>query len=123
MEEAMSKSGQVFVNLQTVNYILHGVQLYKNTEPYWRDAFWRGFGLHKLDRHIQDDMEALSTHVVRWCMTPFGVVASDTHNLSDQGAAMVIDGRVEMMRNYWATFVDDADSDDLVSMQNERVYR
>ena len=36
---------------------------------------------------------------------------------------MVVDGRVEMMRNYWATFVDDADSDDLVSMQNERVYR
>lgn len=123
MNEAMSKGGQMFVNLQVVNYILHGIQYYRGTEPYWRDAFWKGFGLNSLDPALQDNMEALCTHVVQWCMTPFGVVASDTHNLSDQGAAMVVDGRVEMMRNYWATFVDDADSDDLVSMQNERVYR
>lgn len=36
---------------------------------------------------------------------------------------MVVDGHVEMMRNYWATFVPDAHEDDLVSMQNDRVYK
>lgn len=101
MDEAMSKSGQVFLNLQTVNYILHGIQYYRDSEPYWRDAFWRGFGLDKLDPIVYGggmgpgarDMEALCTHIVRWCMTPFGVVASDAFNISDQGVAMVVDGR------------------------------
>lgn len=31
--------------------------------------------------------------------------------------------RVQMMRNYWATFVDDAAEEDLVTLQNERVYK
>ena len=108
LEEAMSKAGQVFVNLQTVNYILHGIQYYRESEPAWRDTFWRGFGLDRLHDSVTNDMEKLCTHVVQWCMTPFGVVASDAFNMSDQGVSLVVDGRVEMMRNYWATFVEDA---------------
>ncbi len=111
-----NEGSHVFVNLQTVNYILHGIQHFRDTEPYWRDSFWRGFGLHRLDRGVTDDPERLSTHVLRWCMTPFGVVASDTTQSSDQGVAMVVDGRLDGgMRNYWASFVPDAGRDDLLS--------
>lgn len=98
-------------------------QVYKDTEPYWRDSFWTAFGLDALDDSIKDDDEKLCTHLVQHCMTPFGVVASDTSNLSDQGAAMVVDGRVQMVRNYWAVFVEDEDTDDPVSMQNERLVQ
>ncbi len=98
---AMSEGSQIFVNLQTVNYILHGIQHYGDTEPGWRDTFWRGFGLHRLDPAIQNDTERLCTHVVRHCMTPFGVVASETNQRSDQAIAIVVDGRTERVRNYW----------------------
>jgi len=110
---AANEGGNVFVNLQTVNYILHGIQHFRDSEPYWRESFWRGFGLHRQDRGLTDDPERLCTHVVRWCMAPFGVVASDTAHASDQGVAIVVDGRLDGgMRNYWASFVTDAGSDD-----------
>ena len=80
----MNEGSQVLVNLQTVNYILHGIQHFRDVEPAWRDAFWRGFGLHKLDDGIKNDPERLCTHVVRWCMAPFGVVVSETTHGSDQ---------------------------------------
>ena len=96
-------SAQVFVNLETVNYILHGIQHYGDSEPGWRDSFWRGFGLHRLDPLVQQNAELLCAHVVRWCMAPFGVVVSETvHAPHDQAVAMVVDGRIERMRNYWA---------------------
>lgn len=117
------EGSQIFVNLPTLNYILHGIQHYRDTEPYWRDSFWRGFGLDRLDAQVLEDPEALCTHVVRWCMTPFGVVTSQVTQRSDQGLAMVIDGRVERMRNYWASFVETDGYADLVTMQNERVAR
>jgi len=97
----MSEGSQIFVNLQTINYILHGIQHYGDTEPGWRDTFWRGFGLHRLDAAVKSNAEMLCTHVVRHCMTPFGVVASETNQQSDQAVAMVVDGRAERMRNYW----------------------
>lgn len=97
-----NEGAQVFVNLETVNYILHGIQHYRDTEPSWRDAFWRGFGLHRLDPAVQHDAERLCAHVVRWCMAPFGVVVSEATHGSEQAVAMVVDGRVERMRNYWA---------------------
>ncbi len=96
------EGSQVFVNLETVNYILHGIQHYRDTEASWRDSFWRGFGLHRLDPLVANNAELLCTHVVRWCMAPFGVVVSETTHSSDQAVAMVVDGRVERMRNYWA---------------------
>jgi hypothetical protein len=118
----MSEGSQLFVNLQTVNYILHGIQHYGGSgEEGWRDCFWKGFGLHLLHHTIQEDAEKLCTHVIRCCMTPFGVVSSDVSHCSDQQVAMVIDGRVECMRNYWASFVRDSASDDMVSMQNRRL--
>lgn len=90
------------MNLQTVNYILHGIQHYKDTEAGWRDSFWRGFGLDLLDARAWQDAEMLCTHVVRQCMTPFGVVVSEVSHSSDQAVAMVVDGRVERgVRNYW----------------------
>jgi hypothetical protein len=104
----MSEGSQVFVNLQTVNYILHGIQQYGGgTEAGWRDCFWHGFGLHRLDARVRDDAEKLCTHVVRNCMAPFGVITSEVKHSSDQGVAMVVDGRVECMRNYWASFTAD----------------
>lgn len=115
------EGSQIFVNLQTLNYILHGVQHHRGQDPCWRDSFWQGFGLDRLDARIQNDMEALATHVVRWCMTPFGVVTSEVKQRSDQAVAMVIDGRVERMRNYWAAMVDADGFADLVTMQNDRV--
>lgn len=98
--------GQTFVNLQTANYILHGLQHYADSEPAWRDTFWRGFGLHMLDPSVRDDPEKLCTHVVRWCITPFGVVSSETSHRGgeQQAVAMVVDGRVERgngLRNFW----------------------
>lgn len=121
----MSEGAGVFVNLQTVNYILHGIQHYGDAEPNWRDTFWRGFGLHRLDPVVQSDAEQLCTHVVRHCMGPFGVVASETNQRSDQAVAMVVDGRLERMRNYWAFLRGDDGSssmhDDLVDALNERV--
>jgi hypothetical protein len=112
----MGEGGGVFINLRTVNYILHGIQHYKDTEPAWRDSFWRGFGLHLLDARVQNDMDALCTHVVRQCMTPFGVVVSEVSHCSDQCAAMVVDGRVERMRNYWAA-EDPEDNNSVVMPQ------
>lgn len=120
----MSEGSQVLVNLQVVNYILHGIQHYGDSEPNWRDTFWRGFGLHRLDAAVQNDAEQLCTHVVRHCMGPFGVVASETNQRSDQAVAIVVDGRSERVRNYWA-FLRGADGDrmhdDLVDALNERV--
>ena len=52
VDAAMNKSGEVFGNLQMVNYILHGIQHYRDSEPSWRDSFWLGFGLHRLDPRI-----------------------------------------------------------------------
>lgn len=98
----VNEGSQVFVNLETVNYILHGIQHYRDAEPGWRDAFWRGFGLHRLDPLVQNNAELLCAHVVRWCMAPFGVVVSEVTHSSEQAVAMVVDGRVERMRNYWA---------------------
>ena len=98
----VDEGSQIFVNLETVNYILHGIQHYRDSEPGWRDSFWRGFGLHRLDPLVTNNSELLCTHVVRWCMAPFGVVVSETTHQSDQAVAMVVDGRVERMRNYWA---------------------
>jgi len=95
----------VFVNLQTVNYILHCIQHFRNSEASWRDCFWNGFGLHRLNMVVADDPERLCTHIIWWCMAPFGVVAS--LNSSDQGMAMIVDGRVDVgMLNYWASFID-----------------
>jgi hypothetical protein len=96
-----SESSRLFVNLETVNYILHGIQHYRDTEPSWRDSFWRGFGLHRLDPLIANNAELLCAHVVRWCMAPFGVVVSENMHSSDLAVAMIVDGRVERMRNYW----------------------
>jgi hypothetical protein len=115
-----NEGSQIFVNLQTLNYILHGIQHYRGQDPCWRDTFWKGFGLDRLHNRIQNDMEALATHVVRWCMAPFGVVTSEVKHRSDQGVAMVIDGRVERMRNYWVAMADGDGSEDLVTMQNDR---
>jgi hypothetical protein len=101
----MEEGSQVFVNLQTVNYILHGIQHHGGTEPSWRDSFWRGFGLDRLPDAVRNDAEMLCTHVVRWCMTPFGVVASDVSHSSDQAVAVVVDGRVQQVTNYWASLL------------------
>lgn len=104
----MHEGAQLFVNLQTVNYILHGIQHYKGSaEPAWRDSFWKGFGLHRLHQSVKDDPEKLCTHVIRGCMTPFGVITSEVSHRSDQAVSMVVDGRIEegIMRNYWAEFV------------------
>ena len=98
----VQEGANIFVNLETVNYILHGIQHYRDSEPGWRDSFWRGFGLHRLDPLVQNNAELLCAHVVRCCMAPFGVVVSETTHSSDQAVAMVVDGRVERMRNYWA---------------------
>jgi len=118
----MSEGSQVFVNLQTVNYILHGIQMYGgDTEAGWRDCFWRGFWLHRLDPRVQNDAERLCTHVVRSCMSPFGVVASEVTHSSDQGVAMVVDGRVECMRNYWASFEGAEDELDMPQPGNELI--
>lgn len=107
-----------FVNLQTANYILHGIQHYGDSEPAWRDTFWKGFGLDRLDPAITSDCDAerLCTHVVRWCMAPFGVVVSETVHksrrcsaLKEQAIAMVVDGRIEKggLRNFWASEISD----------------
>lgn len=98
----MREASNVFVNLDTANYILHGIQHYGCREPSWRDSFWKGFGLHRLHAVVQADMQALCEHVVRHCMSPFGVVVSEVTHSSDQAVSMVVDGRVERMRNYWA---------------------
>lgn len=115
-----NEGSQIFVNLQTLNYILHGIQHYRDMDPSWRDTFWKGFGLDRLDDKVCHNMEALATHVVRWCMAPFGVVTSEVKHQSDQAVAMVIDGRVERMRNYWSAMVDADGFADLVTLQNDR---
>jgi hypothetical protein len=99
----MEEGSQVFVNLHTVNYILHGIQHYGDADASWRDSFWRGFGLDRLPDAVRNDAEMLCTHVVRWCMAPFGVVVSDVSHSSDQSVAIVIDGRVQQATNHWAS--------------------
>jgi hypothetical protein len=109
----MEEGSQVFVNLQTVNYILHGIQHYGGGDESWRDSFWRGFGLHRLPNAVRNNAEMLCTHVVRWCMTPFGVVVSDVSHSSDQAVAIVIDGRVEQATNHWVSLDGDSQGQQL----------
>lgn len=62
---------------------------------------------------MQNDAEMLCSHVVRQCMTPFGVVVSEVTHRSDQAVAMVVDGRIEKggVRNYWVDEEDGKDDD------------
>lgn len=65
---------------------------------------------------MKNDAEMLCSHVVRQCMSAFGVVVSEvTHaHHADQAVAMVVDGRVAKggVRNYWVSEDGDGDEDD-----------
>jgi hypothetical protein len=85
-------------NLDTVNYILTGLQLYGNTAGnlwyQWYDALNSHASVTQ-KRYRTNDQTQQIHHILQYCITPFGVAASDS--AADGSVSIVVDGRVQQL--------------------------
>lgn len=110
-----SPSADWMMNLSMVNYLLFGLQYYGPSEPQWKRSVWDAFSLDDDEEFAamypyddDDDVaERMCTKVIRDYIKPFGVVTANEEEKERVGTtdmlSMIVDGRVENLRNYWKT--------------------
>lgn len=114
------------VNLCTLNYLLHGLQRYgwrPETEYTHWHSLWDALGLSEhincSDSTSESFRRCVATHVVKYCVTPFGVRLGK--NCVDFATSLVIDGQVSNLTDIWTkkdTFETSA-GDDLILILEE----
>ena len=102
----------LLLNVQCVNFILHALQLYRDTEPQWKQTFWDGFGLGDLfneaelrdPNSIESVNKRIANVVVEQFIRPMGIVtAVEYRGENNEAVSLIIDGRAEQVMNYWGT--------------------
>ena len=113
-----SCAADLLINLETLNYILAGIQVYHDTDQAWDEFFWKGFGLDEVIlnkswacMNFNANMRAseeICTHIVKNCIRPFGVVtyaewkgSAAAGENGEEHVSIIVDGEVDRLSNYW----------------------